>query len=316
MYRDELTAYRQRLVKAREDATSGWAEVRGELDAMGALNEQLAAKRLPRVDVPEVEPLGELPEAGRDAKAADLIRLCGQLEGEVERLRQDATMLRRVNRVLNARVQGKSAHLPLGPAPRKVPLSYLLGQCFALSPMVLMFGIIASVVAGSVVTAFFGTPLAVTALAGVVIALLLALALDKIRFLARCELAVGVTVASTASGSSSYTNWPLPVARGWRVRHESYSGQSVKTTLEFLTDAGDTRTVVLTGRPYEDGVVLYDPGSFKAYCVSQLRCAPRPGATGQWRAGLSLGVWIRLLITGTLSIGALVASLLISLVLL
>lgn len=315
MYRDELAAYRQRLVTAREDAASAWAEARGELEAMGALNEQLAAKKLQRVDVPEVEPLGELPEAGRDAKAAELIRLCGQLEAEVERVRRDAAMLRRVNRVLNARVQGKSAHLPLGPAPRRVPLTYLLAQTFALSPMVLVFGIIAVVVAGGVVAAFFGTPLAVTALATLVLALLLALALDKIRFLARCKLAVGVTVASTASGSSSYTNWPLPVARGWEVRHESYSGHSVETTVEFLTDAGDTRSVVIKGRPYEDGVVLYDPGSFKAYCVSQLRCAPRPDATGRWRAGLSLGVWIRLLIAGTLTVGAMVTPLLISLAL-
>ncbi|MBW2528420.1 MAG: hypothetical protein JRI23_29865 [Deltaproteobacteria bacterium] len=305
MYRDELAAYRERLETARDDAARAWQDVEGELDAMRALNDQLERRKLRGLEPPEIEPLRAFELPGEGASSREYIELSGQVEREVERLRGEAELLRKVNLVLNARAQGKRADLPLAPPPRSVPFSYLLGQWLGVSPMALLL----SVILGSVGMFFVGGLVAAAGagdrwtllpafVAGTLLALLFVLARAKMHFLGACEQAEGVTVSSSNSTGSSYKNWNLPVARGWEVTYEPYTGSGTKTSLQFLTADGRTGAATVKGRPYESGVVLYHPVTMRAHCVSDFRCAPRPNARGQWQPGLSISVIIRACITG------------------
>lgn len=129
-----------------------------------------------------------------------------------------------------------------------------------------------------------------------------ALALDamrarsRARFLARCRVAQA-RLARSEVGSTSYKNWNLPHSRGWTVTHESYTGSSRTSHVEYATEDGRHRTRTLRGREYEDGVVLYDPDApERALVVHELGCAPRPDHRGQWTGALGFGRGLRVVL--------------------
>lgn len=313
MYRDELAAYRERLENTRQDARRAWEDVQSQLEAMAALNQQLERREIRGLEPPEVEPLRELEPPGEGATSTDYIERAGEMDREVERLRAEAELLRKVNLVLNARVQGRQADLPLGPPPRAVPASYLIAQWLGLSPMLLVFVVAFGAPGIAVMVGALGaggwSSLLPTLLAAIVLMVLFAFARSKTRFLAECKQAEGVTVSSTTSTSSSYKNWNLPVARGWQVTYEAYTGSGTMTTLRFVTDDGRTGSAEVKGRPYESGVVLYHPATLRAHCVSAFRCAPHPDARGAWQPGLSVPLIIRVSITALLLGAALLSPL-------
>lgn len=309
MYRDETAAYRQRWATAKQDAQAAWAEIGQQLDAMRVLNEQLAERKRDGIALPEIEPLRVRAEPSRSCAAAELLVRCGDIEREAERLRAEVATLRHVNHVLNDRVQGKHANLPLGPPPRSVPATYLFAEWLGTRPMVLVFATVMGV------PAVIGVAAADSWIAALVTALLVALVgglfvLARARkgFLERCVVAEGIRVLGSESTSSSYKNWNLPVARGWKVTHEGYTGSGIRTKVGFVLEDGSEGTVKISGRPYERGVILHDPLTRRARCVSQLRCAPHPDARGHWQAGLSVGLWIRIVITTLVLLAALFSS--------
>lgn len=121
-----------------------------------------------------------------------------------------------------------------------------------------------------------------------------------------------VVAATETMGASSYTNWPVRVARGWTSRWTSYSGQSRRTTLRYRID-GVERELTVTGAPYDGGVVLAAPRRpDDAVCVSQLPFSARPGPDGQLQGGLTVMGWVSVLLT----LGGLAAMVLVLAVLL
>jgi hypothetical protein len=311
MYRDETAAHRQRLDEASDDVRAAWREAQAELSVTQALNAKLDGREPGGVEAPPVTPPRPCTEPDPSATSAELLALCAAQEREAKRLREDVARLRRVNRVLDARDRGVAVRLSLGPPPRRVPTSYLFGQWLGFSPMVIVFGGLLGVpflVAFGVASAWAALVLSPLLLGSLV--LLFVLARAKVHFLRRCREGTNVRVVSTSSGSSSYTNWPLPVARGWKVKHESYTGHAVKTSLAFATEEGQEGTAELSGAPYADGVVLYDPKTLRGFCVSQLRCAPHPDEWGDWKPGLSWSIWLRSVLTVAIVAAALAAPLL------
>ncbi len=106
-----------------------------------------------------------------------------------------------------------------------------------------------------------------------------------------------VVGATETMGSSSYTNWPVRVARGWASRWTSYTGQSRRTTIRYRID-GVEREHVVTGAPYDGGVVLAAPRRpDDAICVSQLPFSAHPGPDGQLQGGLTVFGWVGVLLT-------------------
>lgn len=297
MYRDESAALRQRLTELQQAVRASWSAMEAELRKLAGLNEQLAGHEPGGVELPTLRP----PELGAEpvpsASADELRAQCDVAEREQERLARQLDMLRRARSVLAARVRGGGARLSLGPPPRAVPRSYLLGEWLGFSPMVLLFGGLMGLpiaLGFASQSPWLALPVGVVALGG--LGVLLVRARSRMGFLERCKEGTKVRVIGSAGGSSKYTNWPLAMARGWSVKHESYTGHGVATTLSFATDEGAEQTLTISGAPYEDGVVLYEPETGEAYCVSQLWCAPRPDIWGQWLPGLSLSLWVRVLI--------------------
>ena len=314
MYRNELAAHRQRFETACQDAAQEWEKIEGELRTLDELDAELRRRKLQTVEPPQVAPHEPPQPPGAGAKAEDYRRLQAELELEIERLRNEAAWLRKVNGVLEARTRGERGDLPLGPPPRRVPATYVLAEWLGLPPMVLLFvGIFGTFGIPAVVGSLgdgSATSLVVPLLLSAVLAFLFLLSWSKLRFLRNCKQAAEVKLLSTVSTSSSYKNWNLPVARGWKVTYDSYTGSGTRSSLEFTTDDGQVGSAEVKGRPYESGVVLYDPDSLVGQCVCRFRCAPHPDARGRWQPGLSVGLTIRVAITALLAAFGLAAPLL------
>lgn len=311
MYRDETAAHRQRLVELNQQVQAAWAALEQQRERVRIVSAQRSEAAPRGLDDLPVERPAAVAEPDPAASAAELVALCQAREAQADRLRSLEEHLRRAHEALVARAAGRAGALPLGPPPRSVPVSYFIGEWLGLSPMVILFGGFMGLPFG---IAFGAQSPVVALLVAIVVvgglAFFLVRARSRQRFLARCRVAKNVRVGSTSSGGSKYTNWPLPVAHGWQVKHESYTGSGVVTTLLFSTEEGQEASTEISGAPYVDGVVLYDPLTGRSECVSQLRSGPRPDIWGRWESGLSFAVWIRVALTAIIAAVIIVAPLL------
>jgi hypothetical protein len=86
----------------------------------------------------------------------------------------------------------------------------------------------------------------------------------------------------TYYSGTTYYNVYLPVAHGWTVTRERWSGPSTKTTVRYALD-GYRGELVLRGRAYSDGVILADQRNpARALCVSSFAYDLDRNPSGDW----------------------------------
>jgi len=117
-----------------------------------------------------------------------------------------------------------------------------------------------------------------------------------------------VTGTETVSRTTYYSgNVRLPVAHGWTVTRERFSGPKTKTTVHYALD-GREGALVVRGREYIDGVILADERHpARARCVTSFPYDLDRDAAGNWvgrlRPRLRAGMvcWLAI-VTGWLSL--------------
>ncbi len=127
-----------------------------------------------------------------------------------------------------------------------------------------------------------------------------------------------VTDTETLSRATYYTgttwyNVYLPVAHGWTVTRQRWSGPNTKTVVRYRLD-GYRGTLVVRGREYVDGVILADERDpARARCVTSFAYDLDRDETGNWigrlrprlRAGMAC--WV-VIVLGWLTLAGLAAT--------
>ena len=101
--------------------------------------------------------------------------------------------------------------------------------------------------------------------------------------------AVPLDVGTYYSGTT-YQNVRLPIARGWRVARQFYSGPGTKTKLSYQL-GGTSGELTLRGREYIDGVILVDSRKpSRAACVTAIPFdLSERTPSGDWTGDLRFG---------------------------
>ncbi|MBK8999376.1 MAG: hypothetical protein IPM35_26950 [Myxococcales bacterium] len=307
MYRDELSAFRERYAAARSNLAELARELADQRELVETLSAQLGELGLSFPRLPDLEALRPFPEARADQGSAELVRLAFDAEKEAERLIARRDALARLAQLMNRRLRGEVVALPLGAPPRSVPWTYALAE---FAPSWIVSCGLAVLVAGGFADASVGSRprpevlLPIAAGVTAVVAVLAVRARRRVRFLGRCRDAVSTNVVSSGHDGSNMTNWPVLVSKGWDVSSESYSGDGKLDVVEFLGHDGQSGRLTLKNAGYDSGVVLYDPETLRAFDVKELACTPQPDAEGRWLGSLPLRAWIRaLLFVGALAAG-------------
>lgn len=292
MYRDEITAARSRLESEVKRQRALVAKIDEQLDALNALNEQLHAQALPTARLPEVKREPASLEGIEDLSLSDLVRRAGSVREDAQRLEKEVENLGNLFKVLNDRVQGKaSSLLPLSPAPREVPISYLIAEWFG------------SIWNFSRYTIFFPPIWAVPVIAGppAAAAMLLFLVLfATIRTRHRLHMLRWGKVAQTTLlreefGYTNFKNWPIRQATGWDISTVIYTGRGKTSYLRYLTDDGQAYDLTIKGVGYKNGVVLYNLKNPKdALPIERFACSPKPDYQGRWQGGVAGWMWAKI----------------------
>jgi DUF3060 family protein len=113
------------------------------------------------------------------------------------------------------------------------------------------------------------------------------------------------------SGTTWY-NVYLPVAHGWTVSRNRWSGPNTKTRIRY-TFAGYQGEIVVRGREYIDGVILADPRRpTRALCVTSFAYDLDRDESGNWvgklrpRLQVGMACWV-LIVMGWLAVATIVA---------
>lgn len=291
MYRSEQTA-RQRLDAATRRAEDVRLAVERLLLRLGELDRQLSSRFMLTTKPPVLTPPAAV-SVDVEASVDDLDRMAATVEAEVDRYEGELKLLERLVHVQHARLSGQADHLPLGPAPRDVPRSYLWSEWFSpqFSVAFCSFIVLASVaVPWAPLVGILAWPLCTV---GIVIALVRTrrAAKRRVEFLRRCRVVEHVRVAGFEPGGGP----PLgilepPHGSGWdfvrRPKHD-LRGYWGTNTLSFENLEGRPCKLRYRGAPYGGHVVLHDDSSGETHSVGQLHCRPRPNVHGQWVGGVT-----------------------------
>jgi Protein of unknown function (DUF3060) len=223
-----------------------------------------------------------------------------------------------------ARQQRQPADVPtsaqdrLAPAPRRVPGAFVLAEAL---PFRWWYVWALFMVAVTPIAIWLPVPLAFS-----VTAVLTLVALYAFQFRAatkrlallkwgRVANVVGTELVSrgTYYSGTTYYNVYLPVAHGWTVTRERWSGPSSKTRIRYALD-GYHGELVVRGREYTDGVILADQRDpARALCVTSFAYDLDHDESGNWvgklrpRLGVGMAVWL-LIVIGWLALAAVVAA--------
>lgn len=200
----------------------------------------------------------------------------------------------------------------LAPAPRRVPTSFRLVE---LLPFRWWYLWTLLIVAIPPIALWLQQPRAFAAVAVLTMAGIYAVQLSGARIrlgLLRWGRVADVVDTETLS-RAIYFNVHLPVAHGWTVTRQRYSGPSTKTRIRYALD-GQQGELVLRGREYVDGVILADerhPG--RARCVTAFAYDLERDEGGNWVGGLPRRLWVgmacwSLVVIGWLTLAALAAT--------
>jgi uncharacterized coiled-coil protein SlyX len=126
----------------------------------------------------------------------------------------------------------------------------------------------------------------------------------RLALLARGRVAqvIGTDITSrgTYYSGTTYSNVWLPQAHGWTVTRQLWSGPSTKTKVRYAVD-GYQGELVVSGRAYDDGVILADERHpERALCVSSFAYDLDRDETGNWvghlRTRLKIGMVVWMLV--------------------
>lgn len=290
LYRDA----RPSLLATYRDAVAKQLELYARLvDHRAALHRRwpvLRKHHLPPLPPAPREPNLEGLEALDDAAAAELVRreelASKELAAAEDRLRS----------AIEAGRSHTPAVLPLAPGPRSVPRVYFWSE-FLLSgffgPRILsswFFVLIFALAPLGILSAF--APHLCWLLPALAFPVQLFAALYKARRRQRALRRAEVALVGSAHGeptSTRYRNWGVPTAVGWRIDDSTYSGDAHRNTLRYTTADGalahPKHEFHYLGRPYEGGVILYDPQRTEhAWRIESFLSQPQPDLLGQWWA--------------------------------
>jgi hypothetical protein len=304
MYRNEETALRERLNATNERIRNVDVTSRRLLVQLEELDRQLQSRGLFTTE-PPVLTFPPPVEVTLETPSDELARIAAIREVETERSERELKLLESLVFIQQARLEGRPDHLPLCPAPRDVPKSYLWAEWFT-PTFTIYFCFLIIVVFGATMAPAAGTLLWLAGSVAIAYALVRTRrnALERVALLGRCQVARDVSVVRTEHVGSSATSFFGPLeATGWDVRRLPGSEGRLANTLRFTIDDGTTKETTFSGGMYRDGLVLYDAETDRALCVSQLECRPHPDVSGRWVGGLSSAAKI--------SIGATTAALVI-----
>lgn len=217
-----------------------------------------------------------------------------------------------------SRLPGAPLDTRLALAPRRVPASFALAEMLPFRwwyVWVLFMVAITPIVLWHAVPAAFA-PAAVLTLVGIQIFQLRRArtrrALLKWGQVARVTGSEIISRGTYYSGTT-YQNMIIPVAHGWTVTRQLYSGPKTKTRVRYTL--GDYQgELVVGGREYTDGVILADERQpARALCVTSFPYDLDRDAEGNWvgklRTGLKIGMvsWV-IIVVGWLALAAVIAA--------
>lgn len=212
----------------------------------------------------------------------------------------------------------KQAHDELAPPPRRVPRAFWLAE---LLPIRRWYVLTLLVVAVAPIAVWIQLPRAFAAVAVLTLAGIYAVHLRGARTrlgLLRWGRAAAVTgtetrTRATRHGGTMWYNARLPVAHGWTVTRQRWSGPNTKTAVHYHLD-GRRGTLVVRGRDYVDGVILADGRDpARARCVTSFAYDLDRDRAGNWVGGLrprlraGMACWL-VIVTGWLTLAGLAAT--------
>ena len=171
----------------------------------------------------------------------------------------------------------------LAPPPRRVPTAFRLAE---LLPFRWRYVWTLFVVAVVPIALWIQLPKAFAAVAVLTLAGIYAVQLRgaraRIALLTRGRIAT-VTGTESVSRATHYSgNIHLPMAHGWTVTRERWSGPKTKTTVHYALD-GRAGTLAVCGREYADGVILADERDpARARCVTSFPYDLDRDSAGDW----------------------------------
>jgi len=194
--------------------------------------------------------------------------------------------------------------IDLAPPPRRVPVAFRLAE---LLPFRWRYVWTLLVVAVAPFALWIQLPKAFAAVAVLTLAAIYGVqlrgALTRIALLRRGRVAAAVKGTEKRSRTKYYSGTVrLPLAHGWTVTRERWSGPNTKTTVHYAL-AGYQGTLVVRGREYLDGVILADERDpARARCVTSFAYDLDRDPAGDWvgrlRARLRVGMvcWLAIVI--------------------
>jgi Protein of unknown function (DUF3060) len=206
----------------------------------------------------------------------------------------------------------------LVPPPRRVPVTFLLAEAL---PFRWWYVWALFMVAVVPIAVWYGYPTAFAAAAVLTLVAIYAAQLSSSRkriALLRWGVVATVVDSEVVSEATYYsgTTWSnsfLPVAHGWSVTRQRWTGPGTKTRVRYEVD-GYRGDLVLKGREYTDGVILADQRRpSRALCVTAFAYDLDRDESGSWtgalRTRLKVGMVVWLLIAAAwLTLAGLAAS--------
>jgi hypothetical protein len=196
----------------------------------------------------------------------------------------------------------------LAPAPRRIPVAFWLAELlpFRWWVHVWILAMVGFVVGLGLITVWVHIPVGFSVVA--VLTLVAIYAFNFLGTLKRFALlkwgqvatVTGTQILSRATyySGTTWSNVPLPVARGWKVERPMYSGPGTKTRIRYTIN-GSPGELVVSGREYYDGVVLADPRNpARALCVTSFPYDLDRDESGNWigrirpRLKVQMVIWL------------------------
>jgi hypothetical protein len=175
----------------------------------------------------------------------------------------------------------------LAPAPRKVPVAFLFAEML---PFRWWYVWVLFMVAVAPIALWIPMPAAFAAVAILTLVAIYGVQLrgakNRIALLKWGQVATIIGTETLSRGTyysgTTWSNVYLPVAHGWTVTRQRWSGPSTKTRIRY-TLGGYQGELVVRGREYIDGVVLADQRRpARALCVTSFAYDLDREAGGNW----------------------------------
>jgi hypothetical protein len=263
-------------------------------ERVARLERELAAAKVDKLEheLADAKHAAGMPASGSPHRAGDAAAARAQLR---EMLADTAAPMRDMLDQLDRTRERAPIDTTLAATPRRVPTAFLLAE---LLPFSWWAAFTLMMVGVSPIALWIFRP-KLMPIAGVA-TLLLLLALHIRKAAVRLSLLAWGKVATlehaeeasrgTYYSGTTYNNMRIPIAHGWKVTREFYSGPKIVTRVRYHLD-GKGGVLVLGGRGYSDGVILADSRDpRRALCVTAFPYDLDRDGNGNWLGTLRTGV--------------------------